>query len=201
MSIKFTTGWARKQIKSTQEWQAWINTIKDGDRVVVQQFVPMGDYGNCFHSQAECWRFWDAEIRFGSGRDSGRFNVWYANDTHPYKHGRAVYWNSDKYHGDVFGTRIVPFHGDLVKEGRRFIDCHAPVWEDNWRYRCLFLVEHQKGFPEICDRVSDIENLYFYSRDIDEGSLFIAFGDRDKIRLQIESVPEARFLYSEFVGR
>ena len=202
MSIKYTTDRARKQIRSAQDWQKWVATIQDKDRVIVQQFIPAGDYGNCIQSQVECWRFWDAEIRFTSDhKDSSDFTVWYDHDIHhPYKHGHAVYWNIDIHDGDVFGTRIVPFHSDLVKEDRRFLDFHAPVWEENWKFRCFILVKNQRGFSQICNEVQKIAYLRCYSREVDEGQLFTAFGDRDAIFDSISNIPAAQFLYSEYVA-
>jgi hypothetical protein len=195
MSINYTTRWARQEVKSVDRYQAWVQNLQHGDRVIVQEFIPMGDYNNCFHSQVECWRFWDAEIRFDRDRaDPFKFKVFYNNDIHPYKNGYAVYWNSDENHGEVFPTRVVPFHHDLVKRNCRFIDCHAPVWEPDWYYKCVVLVatEHMR-----LDWSERFKTLLYYKREVIEGVLFVLFGDDSKIKDRVAVIPEACFLYSE----
>jgi hypothetical protein len=139
MSITYTTGWARKEIKTLEQWNSWVQSLKEGNRVLVQQFIPRGD--SCLDSQVECWRFWEGTYQVDL--------VIYNRDAHPLKDGYCVYWNSNEKWGDVFGARIVPWHNDVAPRiDDLYRDCHAPVFDENWTGdRHLVLVPFGKNFP------------------------------------------------------
>jgi hypothetical protein len=163
--MRYTSGWAQT-LKSDEEFDRWVSSLTDGDRVLFQQFIPRGK--GCLDSQIECWRFWEATFHGGT--------VKYNNAHHPLKDGRAVYWNSDSLHGNVFGSRIVPWHSDMAPdEGLRHVDGHAPIFESAWTGfdRIFVLVPFGPNFHEYKKRLNFKHKYY---REVREGFLFTIFG-------------------------
>jgi hypothetical protein len=194
--MRFTTGWARKDMKSQQHWEHWLSNIKDGDAVVYQQFIQREK--GCLGSKVECWRFWSATFRGD--------RVIYNNDSHPLKNGRAVYWDSDSLHGDVFGSRIVPAHSDIAPiEGGRFVDCHAPVFEPLWDEvdRCFVLVKYGPDTHKVSGEVSRSFPQQ-YQREVNGGKLHTVFAESAKVQefcMEFSQTHDSgsapMFLYSE----
>lgn len=171
--MRFTTGWARRVCRSEKDWTNWLSSLKEGDDVLFQQFIPRGK--SCLDSQIECWRFWLARFR-GS-------TVFYDKDSHPLKDGRSVYWNSDSLHGDVFGGRIVPIHSDVKPyEGFRFADCHAPIFEPLWDNadRCFVRVNYGPNKHRI---IKEIKTQFpqSYGREVYDGELLTVFADSTNV--------------------
>jgi hypothetical protein len=190
MGITYTTAWAQKQVKTADQWQDWVSTLKDGDRVLFQQFILKGN--SCLDSQIECWRFIEAQYRENI--------IVYNFEPHPIKDGYSIYWNSDRKWGDVFDARVVPWHDDVApKEGDRFRDCHAPIFDEVWSlpgcHRHLVLIElkYHDAFHKI--------NKQFprcYSRKVAEGNLVTIFGNWEEVTAdKINAIAGAKYLYSE----
>lgn len=186
--MRFTTGWARRQ---AENWPEWVKTLKGGDRVLYQEFVPRGT--SCMDSQVECWRFWDATICHYPNR------VRYNNDIAPIEDGLAIYWDSDFPKGEVFAERIVPFHHDLFDEGRRFVIGHAPIYEPEWdqAQRCFVLVPWG---PEVDKTRNQIRKTFVrsYARKVDQGQLMTIFAYQEDVSIHQTILDgKAKFLYSE----
>jgi hypothetical protein len=181
--INYTTKWARFK-GDEKAWVEWVSSLKSGDQCIFQQFVPRGNH--CLDSQYEHWRFWPATYHGD--------RVFYYRESHPFKDGRAVYWNTNDFNGEVFGDRIVPCHGDIESRPEHNFTCgHAPVFEPNWASgaRSLVLLHH-KHFPN--SRLKDVFP-YCYHRKVEQGYLYTVFGHEDEIK---ERLPEEfHFLYSE----
>jgi hypothetical protein len=190
VGITYTTAWAQKEVKTFEKWQSWVASLKDGDRVLFQQFMPRGNF--CLDPQAECWRF--VEARFLGDKIVEDY------EPHPVKNGYAVYWNSDSKWGDVFDARIVPWHGDVAPlDGTNFRDCHAPVFDETWSdrgcHRVLALIDrkHRNAFESIKEQF-----LRCYEREVAEGNLVTIFGDWEEVSEdKINAIAGAKYLYSE----
>lgn len=187
MTIYYTTAWAREKIKTLEQWNTWTESLKQGDKVLVQQFLPKSN--SCLDSQVECWRFWE-----GVYHDD---RVFYNHDMHPTKKGVCVHWNDDTPWGKVFPARLVPMHSDCApREGDRFKDCNAPVFEPFWgTERHFVLVSHQKGYHKIRHKIKTTFK-YQYERDVNQGVLFTIFGDED-LEQQTQAFEGIQYLYSE----
>lgn len=110
MSIYYTTGAAKNNVQTLKQWEVWSESLKQGDQVLVQQFLPRGDF--CLDSQVECWRFWGGIYHYDK--------VFYNHNMYPIKKGVCVYHNSDAPWGKVFPARLVPRHSDCApREGDR----------------------------------------------------------------------------------
>jgi hypothetical protein len=194
MSICYTTGWAQKQTNTLERWQSWVNSLKNGDRCIFQEFIPRGNF--CLDSQVECWRFYDA--KFLGDR------VLYDGETKPLSMGYASYYGSGERWGDVFPARVVPWHSDInPSEGRRFKDCHAPVFDENWtpremhRHLVLTMRSGPKRYPTPFEQIQELFS-YCYERKVSEGKLITIFGDWECITAEkINQIEGARYLYSE----
>lgn len=187
MSIYYTTGWAREQIQTLEQWKIWVDSLKQGDRILVQQFLPRSN--SCLDSQVECWRFWEATYHGDT--------VFYGHDMHPINEGVCVYWNDDTPWGKVFPVRLVSWHSDCApREGDRFRDCHAPIFEDAWGSdRHFVLIKHQKDYSKIAHAVRKAFQ-YQYQRDVNDGILTTIFGN-ENIKQQVQNIEGADYLYSE----
>lgn len=188
--MRYTTGWARRDCKNQEQWDDWVSGLQDCDVVLYQEFIPRGR--SCLDSQIQCWRFWPAVYRGDV--------VFYNNDTHPIKNGIAVYWNTDDPHGDVFASRIVPYHRDLVDDNSRFIDCHAPVFEPDWlgKDECYLFIPHQPN-PHRLHRA--IKNRFprNYRREVNGGDLLIVFADEDEVKIFVSELEGVQYCYSEYL--
>ena len=193
--MRYTTGWSRRDVKTQECWERWLSGLKDGDRVMYQEFILRGN--GCLSSQVECWRFWPAV--FKNDR-----RVWFDNEEHPLRDGQATYWNSDSLHGDVFASRIVPAHPDIEPTpSGRFVDCHAPVFEPSWDEadRCFVFVGDGPDIHRACGLVSSRFSLQ-YRRRVHRGELFTIFAQSDEVETFCAAVQDGsssapRFLYSE----
>lgn len=192
----YTTGWARQDCKTLSDWEQWLSSLRDGDEVLYQQFVKRGNF--CLDSQVECWRFWPAKF-FGE-------RVSYDGDNHPLQDGRATYWNSDSLHGDVFGSRIVPAHRDLMPQykGARFVDAHAPVFEPLWSEvdRCLVRVSYGANFHNSRRQVMHAFPQS-YEREVYDGEVITVFAAATEVEEFCGQFNdnEIMFLYAEETGR
>ncbi len=178
------------RIRTRKEWERWHTSLKDGDRVLIQQFVPQGH--GCLESSVEGWRLYEGVYK---GTD-----VFYKREPHPVKDGVFRYHGSDEPWGDVFDARIVPSHAMLPDLNKETIFFHAPIFEPEWveQFRCLCLAENGK------DKLSAYHTIKksfprIYRRKVEEGDLVITFGDRDEIRSAVDGIPGIQFLYSEFL--
>jgi hypothetical protein len=191
MTITYTTAWTQKNVKTLEKWQGWVKSLKQGDRILFQQFIKRGNF--CLDSQVECWRFFE-------GKFINEALIRYDNDTHPIKDGYAVYWDSDSRWGDVFDARIVPWHYDVsAKNGCRFRDCHAPIFDEVWSepgcYRHLILID--RPYAKIYNLVKKLFPRCYY-REVAQGWLVTIFGDYDDVTEEkVNAIDGAKYLYSE----
>jgi hypothetical protein len=143
-------------------------------------------------SQVECWRFWPATF---CRREDGRMLMRYAdNSLREIADGLGSH-----IPGRGFPPRIVSYHGDLVVEGWRFVDGHAPVFEPKWETdRCFVLVTCG---PEIrvAERFVREKFPCSYFRKVPDGQLATVFADSNVVKAEIESsgLSQIQFLYAE----
>ena len=186
--MQYTTSWARQSCKTLSQWQSWVNGLTYGEYVLFQQFIPRGN--SCLESQIQCWRFWPAIYKDDL--------VYYDNYTHPIKNGIAIYWNSEKPHGDVFASRIVPYHHDLTKNDRRFLNAHAPVFEPDWFWKdeCHIFIPYQEKFNILS---SEVRRKFprSYSRTVNNGRLCIIFAEEEHVKNFASTLEGVIYCYSE----
>lgn len=188
MELIYTSGWTRSELKTEQAYYKWLNSIKDGDLVITQEFIP--GKKDCLNLGIEGWKF-----------TLGRLNkntIW-DWDTHPVnrEQGWRCWWGNDREWGDVFPARLIPNHSDirLTKVGQSVIG-HKPVYEPLYffNHRYVYLV----GFGKtIHDSQRTIEKLYprSYYTEVNNGYLYHCFA-KEKQDIQQEGIT---FLYSEYL--
>ena len=194
----YTTGWTREKLKSSEQYQAWLASLKDRDTVALQQFLPASD--SCLSMPFERWLFTKGTV---GGIDVGeawlRFNE--RGHTQPVRRdGIACFWNRDREWGEVFPARIIPLHSDLgLHDGQsgKFVSGHAPVYEPEFfhNYRHVFFVGHGKDFYA---RQQSLRNRFprNYSLDVDDGVIVHVFS-RDDFE---DEIPGVRYCYSKYQG-
>lgn len=189
MTVRIVPGFPRKEMRESEDWQSWVSSLKDGDKVLFQQFVPKGD--SCFDSPVECWRYWSATFHANGVR--------YDDERHPLKDGVAVCRNSDSPWGDVFPARVVPICYDLLSDSLRFVDGHAPIHEPDWlgADRNYVLVKHGPDFNQM-SRVVPRQFKRCYQNRVHGGQLFTVFADCEEVEAFVNQlgVPSVVFLYS-----
>lgn len=190
MELIYTTGWTRENIPNEEAYYTWLHSIKDGDLVVQQEFIPANK--GCLDLGIECWKFTLGKINK---------NIIYTSDNHPInrKEGWNCWWGNDKEWGDVFPARLIPNHYrlGLTQVGQSVIG-HKPVYEPLFlhKIRYVYLVERGKGI-ESFKRQEKVRAAYprNYNVECKQGWLFNCFA-YDQIDLEQEGI---KFLYSEYL--
>lgn len=191
----YTTGWARKKLKTEAQYQEWLASLKPQDEVVLQSFMPpQSILGMPF----ERWRFQKGRVIFNNEK---LYQFVARGDDAPLRpDGMACYWNSDRPWGEVFPARLIPMHYDLEmndKEEGFWLTGHAPVYEPLFfgNYRHVFFVPHGK---DVYKRRNSVRNLYpyCYETDVEGGTVITAFGP-DEFNAKLEGV---RYCYSQYLS-
>lgn len=186
--IYYTSGWSQNLIKSTEQWEDWVKTLKDGDLCLLQEFVPRSN--SCLGSQCEHWKF--SEVIY-----EGSVLVDKQYDKKPIKNGFVTYWNSETKWGEVFDARIVPYHSDIApNDNEKYKSCHAPLFDEYWTAPDMFrhLVLKRGKLRH------NIKGMFkrSYLREVAEGQLLTIFGNWEDITPEkINSIDYLLFLYSE----
>jgi hypothetical protein len=186
MGVLFTSSWAQKEVKTLELWQNWLTTLKEGDKVLVQEFVPQGNRDFCLDSQVECWKF--SEAKFVK---QGLVVTDYA-DIH-------VEDGIVPYRRKIMAARIVPWHIDVAPENERtFSYCHAPVFDP------LFSNPGARKHLVLANKLSTFDQIkkefgYSYCRNISSGDLITFFTPDTVYEIEklINLIDGAKYLYSE----
>lgn len=191
MKLIYTPGWIRENIPNEQAYYKWLNSVKDGDLVITQEFIPAKK--SCLDLGIECWRFTLGKINK---------NIIYTNDNYPInrKEGWNCWWGSDKEWGEVFPARLIPNHYrlELTEVGQSVIG-HKPVYEPLFLYqtRYVYLVERRRTPVDSYKSKHTVMKAYprNYYVECDQGWLFNCFAE-DKQEIKNEGI---KFLYSEYL--
>jgi hypothetical protein len=193
MKLVYTTGWTRKDIRTPELYQQWLRSLKPGDAVLLQQFLPAAD--GCLDFPFERWLFEYCKItRAGTIRGF---------DDHPFnpETGMATYWNSPNWWGKVFPARLVPCHSDIpAAQGCNAIG-HMPVYEPLYlgSTRHVFSVNYGPGFNKAAHRIRR-DYPHHYELRCDRGILLHTFSPEYEVTLPDELVEMgAKHLYSQYI--
>jgi hypothetical protein len=188
----YTTGWAKKEVDSEYKYLSWLSSLKDGDKVIQQQFFPAGKEGCILDMPYERWWF-----ELGTVRG----NMWITQgESAPVDRstGKFKYYDGDKDWGNVFPARLIPLHHDIPVHniGGRVVGYH-PVYEPLFLgcYRHIFKVSYGPNYNRRLNHGFD----HYYYRDVEQGTLMIVFSELDD-----ENIPTPdgwQYLYSEYIQR
>jgi hypothetical protein len=191
--MRYTTGWTREKIRTPEAYQRWLDSLVDGDEVLLQQFHPAARQSIVLGMPFEQWQFERVRV-MGSSADS-RGNS-YSIDR---AKGVATYHGGGKEWGNVFPARLVPCHGDMpTNELGQSAWGHMPIYEPLFLgcYRHFFFAGHQlrREFYQF------IQGYRHYLKDVERGRLLVLFSEDDFD--EMPALPEGlRYLYAEYIDR
>ena len=158
----------REDINSEAKYNAWLSTVKDGDRVLIQEFHPKK---NNLDIDLELWYFTLAEV------EGDRLTTIGVNDC-PFNRqtGKCCYWgHRDMDWGDVFPARIIPinrFTSVVFNLGDEFIG-DKPMYEPLFLHKNRHILKiDSRRVGNIC---SDIRRKYPYTY------LYECYGHDDRL--------------------
>lgn len=176
-----TIVWTKK-VWTQEMYDLWRADLKDGDAVLVQEFIPASK--SVYDFPFETWRFHPAKYQgdtvLMSFDNVRRVNLAGHID---------IPWNKS------FFTRIVPGSRDIEIADKEFVIGDAPIFEPEYVGcdRVVFLVEHDKDR----DSLSALGFAGYLFTKSDRGDIYHAFiPNFSESWLQDKGVT-AKFLYSE----
>lgn len=196
MQLVYTTGWTRDKIRTEESYSDWLNSLKNGDHVLKQNFQP-ANHG-IFDYPVERWEFERVKIWNDSLITRG--------NTSPFdsQSGKCKYWGGKDDWGNVFPARIIPLTSDLpTKELGDEIYGHFPVYEPLFlnAHRLVFFVQHGREFTRSRTLVRKTFP-YSYSLEVNEGDLYHCFtqGELDETNRKTKQLTDTgiKFLYSQY---
>lgn len=181
-------------MKSDRKYAEFLAGLKESDKVGVQIFHPKGD--TLLDSKHQYWIIYEGIWTTGRVR--------YDGDSHPIRpDGLFCHWNSEEPHGDVFPSRIVPWHdefsprfekADRIYYSDGYIKSERPVYEPLWSRQSFFLDQYGPGYRSGI-RLIDADKypgILTHSWRVNSGTIIQVFdcGDYDFSEMR-------GFLYSE----
>ena len=194
----YVTRLDRESVKNADSYQAWVNILKAGDAVVLQEFYP--PYQHSVDFPFERWLFTSGTVhKNGSG---WLFRPLFGSNSVPIKeNGKRCYFNSDQDSGNVFPNRIIPPHSSLSLSAdlKGFSQWgHYPVYEPLFlgAYRHCLLVKRSKDLMFASYKLKEMFP-YSYSFDVEQGTLFNVFAG-EWLEEQCSHI-DCTYLYGQYI--
>jgi hypothetical protein len=189
---------ATKIIKTPEEYGFWLENLKWGDRVILQEFLPHGN--SMLDSVVECWRYWDCELTVDYSND---WKVHYNSvNCRINKEGFVVYYGvGDVKYGQVFNSRIIPYHYYLVNTHKKYLLYNKPVWDEDWyrSHRCVIKFTSHHWNQSLRQLEQNKELTLNYCWEVDDGKIFVIFAKPEVVKDFIADKEDFQWLYSEYL--
>lgn len=190
--MRYTTGWTREKVRTESDYQGWLDSLVDGDEVLLQQFHPAERQSIVLGMPFERWQFERVRVMGAVVISRGH--------SYPISRakGIATYYGGEEW-GQTFPARLVPCHGDMpVDELGRSAWGHMPIYEPLFLgcYRHFFLVSRSARHEVF----KFADNYRHYFKDVERGRLLVVFSEDD-----FEGMPAltegVQYLYAEYIDR
>lgn len=182
----------REDINTEAKYNAWLSTVKDGDRVLIQEFHPKKEG---FDIDLELWYFTMAEVEGNRlitvGINDQPFNI---------KTGKCCYWGQpDSDWGNVFPARMIPitrFKSIVPNLGDKFIG-DRPLYEPLFTHKNRHVLKIESR--RVAYAQNDISKVYPYNY------LYTSCGYRETLMYVFteeqweRSFDDVTYLYSEYL--